>query len=679
MTSNPKNFQGRSFRNDENLVNANFSGAKLQGADFRGLDLTGANFSGAVTGIFWLHKVLKTLLALLLGVASELLSAISILFLVLTLTGVSWINGDETLIAIVIYLLLSFGSVLLALRRRNWLLAWVWQLSFILMVLAGAVLGAGVGNDMLLGGVSLNLVRTLAEKIAGVVAVAVAIAGSIAISGAVAGAAPLTLALVFALPLWFMAVLMLPNSIAISVATAPVLTAAFGFYLNRRCLKHEEAMLLPLRRLYLVFRHWGSTDFRGATLDNTDFTAAKLGQARFGGAELIRCHWQNAEDLHLADFRGTIMETRALRLLLSQGDVGAKDFSRCNLRGGRLSGLDLRGVNFYHADLSQADFSHSDLRDSNLSEATALASNFTDANFTGAILENWNVDKHTDFTGAKADFVYLRRDRSEPNPPQGQFGPGDFAKLYQEIANTVDFIAHTPEELQALLLAIESIKRQGGTIFLQQMERKNDSVVLRVQSEQPETIDKAAIYAEVEKQKQSEMQAIDQRHAQTLLEKDLYHSQELRAVEKENKDLLAQLLQNVTAKPNAPITYENNFMTQDHSRRIENSTLNHSNAALGDGNHQSLHIEQLPDGDVKAMLQQLKQLIDNAPLRKGDRDNLENEVNKLATSAAATPLAKSEISKSITTLKDLTSIFKDLPQMSAQYGTLLAELLQMFN
>lgn len=380
----------------------------------------------------------------------------------------------------------------------------------------------------------------------------------------------------------------------------------------------------------------------------------------------------------MADFRRTLLEPKAARLLLSQGDVGDGNFAHANLRGAVLTGLDLSNANFHHADLSHANLRACLLRNADLSEAMALTADFREAEFSGAILENWNVDKTTRFENATAKFVYLKRDKSEQNPPQGEFGNGDFAKLYQEIANTVDFIAHTPSELQALLRAIEAIKAEGGGIFLQQMERKADSVVLRVQSEEHASIDKAAIYAEVEKQKQVELAALEQQHQQKVLALKLNHSEEIRAVERRNNDLLAQLLRSAIEKPHAPIINENNFMTQDHSRKIENSTLTNSNAALGDRNQQSIHIEQLADTELKTLLQQLSNLIDDAPLKKTDRESLENHVTQLATLASQPTPPKAEIGKTVGVLKDLTGIFKDLPAIGAQYGALIAELAQLF-
>ncbi|WFP51367.1 pentapeptide repeat-containing protein [Methylomonas sp. EFPC3] len=157
--------------------------------------------------------------------------------------------------------------------------------------------------------------------------------------------------------------------------------------MNWRGFKHEEALLLPLRRLILAWQSWGGSDFRGANLNNADFRQANLRQARFNDTALIGCRWQQAKNLHLADFRRTLLESKAARLLLGQGDIGDCNFAHANLRGAVLAGLDLTGVNFHHTDLSQADLRACLLRDADLSEAMALTTDFSEAEFTGAILE----------------------------------------------------------------------------------------------------------------------------------------------------------------------------------------------------------------------------------------------------------------------------------------------------
>ena len=324
-----------------------------------------------------------------------------------------------------------------------------------------------------------------------------------------------------------------------------------GWYHQYRSFKTEEALLLPLRRLSLKWQCWGSAKFNLATLNECDFSETDLKHANLSGCRFIRCNFHNSLNLHLANTLNTPLEPLAIRQLVLERKTPLRDFAFFNLRGMVFTGLDLSGCNFYHADISEADFRGCDLKDCNFTEAMALGTLFDHAIFTGAILDNWSVDKTTQFSGAKSAYVWLKQNKTEHNPPQDEFKDGDFAKLYQEIANTVDFIAHSPAELHALLRAIEKIKAEGGGIFIQQMERKADSVVLRVQSEGHVEIDKAAIYAEVQQQKEIELKAIRQEYEQRLLnqQNELEKERIKREAKAEQVDLLAGLLTKAIVKP----------------------------------------------------------------------------------------------------------------------------------
>lgn len=181
----------------------------------------------------------------------------------------------------------------------------------------------------------------------------------------------------------------------------------------------------------------------------------------------------------------------------------------------------------------------------------------------------------------------------------------------------------------------------------------------------------------MELQKQTELLVIRQEYEQKLPHGELKHTQKMQSAEKEHKDFLAQLLKSAIDKP---ITLDNNFMTQDHSRRVENVTMTNSNANLGDNVSQNIQIDNLPDGELKTLLQQLSYLIDEAPLSKKDRQQVEDQLTQLTTLSAqpATPETKNEIGKTLGLLKDLSAIFKERPGVGTQFGTLMAKLVLLF-
>ncbi|PTQ78611.1 pentapeptide repeat protein [Nitrosomonas oligotropha] len=186
----------------------------------------------------------------------------------------------------------------------------------------------------------------------------------------------------------------------------------------------------------------GGTQFAEAVLAHTDFSEADLTAARFAGAKFQQPSFTHAKNLHLAWTYATPLERKPVRTLLTEGTIDNRDFSNLNLRGLSFRGLSLVGCNFYHADLSEADFSGCDLTDADLSEAMVLGTRFSNATMTGVLIDNWSMDKHTQFDGVTCDFVFTKRNKDERNPPGDNtfFKSGEFSKLYQEIANTIDFL-----------------------------------------------------------------------------------------------------------------------------------------------------------------------------------------------------------------------------------------------
>lgn len=438
-----------------------------------------------------------------------------------------------------------------------------------------------------------------------------------------------------------------------------------GWYLSRRCLQSEEPMLALLRRYALAWRCWGGTQFSGATLAHTDFSEADLMGARFAGAHFQQPDFTHAKNLHLAWTYASPLEHKPVRTLLTEGMIDERDFSNLNLRGLSFKGLNLAGCNFYHTDLSEADFSGCDMTDADLSEAMVLGTRFSKATMTGAIIDNWSMDKHTQFDGVICDFVFTKRskderNKSERNPPDGTFfKPGEFSKLYQEIANTVDFIAHTPDELTALLRAIDSIKQQGGDIVIQSLERKNESVVVRTQSD--ESIDKAAIYAEVKAQTEKELLVLQQ-EKQLLLQKV--------ELQEQQADTLKQFLKLAIESPKT---------MNDNSRHYSNITAHNSAVNLGDASTVSNHIEQVADAELKAALQTLQQLLADSHLPDIDKQQAHQAVDDLAV-VIQKPQAerKSLARRSLSFLKDLQQDLSSVAELGEQYGKLLIKVMAWF-
>lgn len=67
----------------------------------------------------------------------------------------------------------------------------------------------------------------------------------------------------------------------------------------------------------------------------------------------------------------------------------------------------------------------------NLSETIALGTNFTGALFTGACLENWNINSATKVDNIDCKYVYLKSNNQSRIPSDRDFEPEEFTQLLQ--------------------------------------------------------------------------------------------------------------------------------------------------------------------------------------------------------------------------------------------------------
>lgn len=115
-------------------------------------------------------------------------------------------------------------------------------------------------------------------------------------------------------------------------------------------------------------------------------------------------------------------------------------FIGLNFKGANLAGTDLSYIDLTEADISEATFAGASLEHANLTKAQAIKTNFQQTRLTGACLEAWNIDSTTELSGAICKYVYLLNNQKERRPSSGEFQPGEFTKLFEEVLDTVDLI-----------------------------------------------------------------------------------------------------------------------------------------------------------------------------------------------------------------------------------------------
>ena len=117
-------------------------------------------------------------------------------------------------------------------------------------------------------------------------------------------------------------------------------------------------------------------------------------------------------------------------------------YSDLDLSDRHLVGVELIKANLSGADLTRSNLQHADLTFANLTNVKAGGTDFRYATFTGACIQNWTVNSDTRFDDLICDYIYLTPDQDRQNrrPLSGSFEPGDFEKLVDKFADTLDFI-----------------------------------------------------------------------------------------------------------------------------------------------------------------------------------------------------------------------------------------------
>ena len=428
-----------------------------------------------------------------------------------------------------------------------------------------------------------------------------------------------------------------------AVAVGAFIPILLGVYLGWRANKKEEPQLLWLRALSLKIACLGGTQFAFANLKDVDFSGADLKYARFNQAKIINCKFQHAQNHHLALTKTTPLGPRKVRDLVIDRIITDKNFSNLDLSGLNFSGLDLRGLNFTGSNVSFADFSASQSQEANLREINAVGACFNQAHLTGACLQNWNIDTRTLLHDIDCDYVYLAENKQQRNPPEGNFKPGEFSKLYQQIADTIDFIAHSRTELDTLISAIATVKAEKGhsDIFVQNIERKDSSIVVKVKA--PPEFDREQIYKEVKKEQKQKLKQLKNEYEQKLLAKQ----SELDNEKKATKDLLADLLKDSLKRPfnveqNLMKDNSRNFSGNDNkdinlgdkniSNTITDSIVNGSIVTAETVENSFNSIQNLPPehNELKTLLSQLQDLINKSTLPDQDKQEALTEAKTIA-------------------------------------------------
>ena len=484
MQNEDRNFKGQDLRGQsfkgQDLTGADFSDCDLRGVDFSFANLTDAKFCNAKMGRTFIDELMLWASQSILAMIASITAMFSMIFIfaIVETFFVKYINSDIAHIAFsVIYIILFIGITLVAISRNK--INYV--LFFLIPITAIALVKSLTINELTM----INFINDLVESgfggVIGSLSAALVSVIIIAISEYITGYAALAMIAFFTMQIMKAGNSGLGIIIGISISSSFIL---FGMYLGWRSNQKEEPQLLLLHRLSLRMACGNSTQFLEANLNGADFTGADLKHARFGKAKISNCNFQQAKNHHLALTDDTPIEKRKIRDLIVDGIVFDKNFSNLNLYGLVFSGLSLEGF----------DFSYSNLCGANLSNTR----------MTGAILECWNIDTETCLDNIDCKYYYyLENGEKKRMPPEGkEYKEGEFTRIFQKIANTIDFIAHNEMELAAIRLSVEQVRVESGNddICVQAIEEKDGIIIIKVKASKTE--DRGVLYHEVNRLKQ---------------------------------------------------------------------------------------------------------------------------------------------------------------------------------
>ncbi len=638
------NLRGQSFQ-AQDLSGADFSEADIRGTNFSNAILREVNFTAAKAGIQRRWTVGQLVIILMLAILSGMLSGYAGIFTAYFLLNPKYTAalGIPTLIFLVIlfvviirhgFIVETFGTLAITLAI-TFTLVFALAFSFsgiaagaFALVVISAILGVAiVAFSSAFAG---SMFDKVVLPIASIFTLALALAVTFATKQAFINLASKALALAILISI---TLLLLGSSMAL-------------------CALRSDRKYHLVRKFSVVFNAISGTRYYNADLTGANFTKATLKSANFREATLKNIYWKDTQKLDRARLGNSILANPAVRELLVTRDGSGKSYVDAKLRAANLDGVNLEGADLTWADLSCATLRRANLKDATLTESLVLDTDFTAATLTGACLEAWNMDSHTNLEAVDCQYVYLLRHQQERRPSSGDFAPGEFTKLFQEVLSTVDLIFRNGIDWKAFTYSFNQLvlDNAGTELSIQSIENKGDGVVV-VRVNAPPDADKAQLHSEFNQTYERAVQALEAK----------YHAQ-LQAKEEQitiYRQQSADMLEITRLMANRPISIHNqNQLMNNSSDQSENFnvggdfSINATNSVVNlrdiSGTVTNA-IQQLPaDSDptqpnLKDLLTQLQAAIEAEPiLPDGDKADLLEQVQHLAEAKQTEEPAKKE-------------------------------------
>ncbi|MEK0190745.1 pentapeptide repeat-containing protein [Microcoleus anatoxicus] len=516
-----QNLRGRNFKGQD-LTGANFSYADIRGANFTDSILIGANFSHAKAGLpsQWKFSLLafSLIVAFLAGFAVAVGGAFVGSFLAnkyekfFTYPGIFYLIACIAFISLLVFK--EVKSVFTLSMGIAFTFVLVLTFSFGLSVEVAGPVGFALVLILILAFIfALALALTFAE----VVAEKFTFAVTLTLFGSAIGLLLVTFAPKFADVRAGAAIGMLFGTYSVTFIST---------YISWRA-KAEDMRFLWLKNLAVEYAAIKGTYFQGSDLTHANFTKAILNNTDFSNANLTRAWFNKAQKLDRAKADNTILAKPLIRDLLVTGNGAGKSYIGANLKGANLIGAHLNSANLKGANISEANFQAANLEAANLTLTEAIGTDFTSAQMTGASVEAWNIESNTNLDNVDCRYIYLLEsskpgtDDRERRPSSGEFAPGEFTKLFQEVLTTVDLIFRNGVDWKAFIPAFQQVQveNEDTELTIQSIENKGDGVVVVRVSVPPDT-NKEKIHREFTQNYEVALKAIEEKYQAKLESKD---------------------------------------------------------------------------------------------------------------------------------------------------------------
>ena len=365
------------------------------------------------------------------------------------------------------------------------------------------------------------------------------------------------------------------------------------------------------------------SDLTGANLKNTNFLHAYLKKARLTEAYAEGARFEQA--------------------YLSRADLSSAYFYKADFRGADLYYANLANSDLERALFTGASFEGANLYSANLQFVRALNADFFNSTLSGACIEDWHINKFTNFKRVKCDCIYLKREMSllkltlidcywnnpdtipppreltrkylecleygdrRPHDRSKNFASGEFTKLFQKAFETIDLLFQNGLDWEAFAYSLDNVQvlNKDIPLTIQKIENKGYGDVM-ISVIVPENADKGKIEGDFWQGYEFAKKQLEEQFKARIEDKNQEINRLFYMVNEQRK-LIGDRNINVNGNYNEEIQ-GNNYQTENagivHS---ENSTISDNAKIAGINNEATPQDLAQAAEEIQQLLDQLQQ------------------------------------------------------------------------